>query len=115
LVSSALFAGCGGGAKPPPAPKLRHADAVKLILLANQVARDAPHDGCAARREIAALHAQATALVAARRVPVSLRTPLLNGVGALVRAAPACTPPPAPVAAKPGKPSKHAKKHKEKG
>jgi hypothetical protein len=42
------------------------------------------------------LQAQTTALVGARRVPVALRKPLLNGVAALVRASPSCVPPPAP-------------------
>ena len=70
------------------------------MVLAQQVARDAPSDGCAAQREIAALSAQARSLVAAGRVPARLRAPLLDGVAAVAADAPACTPPaPAPAPA----------------
>ena len=70
------------------------------MALAQQVARDAPNDGCAAQREIAALSAQARSLVAAGRVPARLRAPLLDGVAAVAADAPACTPPaPAPAPA----------------
>ena len=68
-------------------------------MLAQQVARDAPNDGCAAQRGIAALSAKAHELVAAGRVPVRLRAQLLAGVAAVAADAPACTPPPAPAAA----------------
>src|SRR5437762_318821 len=52
------LAGCGGRSQQPP-PRLATRDAVELVSLARQVARDAPGDGCAARREIAALSTRA--------------------------------------------------------
>jgi hypothetical protein len=112
-----LLAGCGGQARGPE-PRLAHGDAAQLIRLARQVERDAPANGCAARREIAALSAQAHALVTAGRVPLRLRAPLLAGVAAVGADAPACSPPapapnpaPAPVAAAPppGKAHEHAR------
>jgi len=99
-------------------------DARQLVALAQQVARDAPNDGCAAQREIAALSAQARSLVAAGRVPAPLRAPLLAGVAAVTADAPACTPPapaPAPAPApveQPGNGNGKAKdhfKHKDHG
>src|SRR5262249_57690117 len=71
--------------------------AARLVGLAQGVARDAPTDGCAAQTEIAALQAKANALVAAGRVPLRLRAPLLAGVAAVAADTPECTPPPAPV------------------
>jgi hypothetical protein len=93
-----VVAGCGGHARRPE-PRLAQSDATELISLAQQVARDAPADGCAAQREIAALSAKAHELVAAGRVPVGLRAPLLAGVAAVAADAPACAPPPAPAPA----------------
>jgi hypothetical protein len=89
-----VAAGCGGHAGRPE-PRLNRSDARELVSLAQQVARDAPSDGCAAQREIAALSAKAHALVAAGRVPLRLRAPLLDGVAAVAADAPACAPPPA--------------------
>jgi hypothetical protein len=80
--------------------------------MAQAVARDARTNACAARTEIDALSAQARALVAAGRVPLRLRAPLLNGVDDLAAEAPACTPPAAPPPAPVAKP-KHGKGHKE--
>jgi hypothetical protein len=91
-------AGCGGHTRSEP--RLAARDAQQLIALAQSVARDAPADGCAARREIESVRAKSRALVAAGRVPTRLQAPLLAGVARLVAAAPPCTPPaPAPVAA----------------
>ena len=92
-----VVAGCGGHARQPE-PRLARNDASELASLARQVARDAPNDGCAAQREIAALSEKAHELVAAGRVPVRLRAPLLAGVAAVAADAPACAPPPAPAA-----------------
>jgi hypothetical protein len=97
-VAVAFAAGCGGRARQPE-PRLARSDARELVALAQQVARDAPVDGCAAQGEIAALSAKTHELVAAGRVPVRLRAPLLAGVAAVAADAPACTPPPAPAAA----------------
>ena len=112
----AALAGCGGHASRPE-PRLAHRDAARLVALARQVARDAPSDGCAAHRDLAALSSQAHALVAAGRVPLRLRAPLLAGIAAVAADAPACAPPaparapapaPAPVAAAPpAKPRGH--------
>jgi hypothetical protein len=98
VLSAALaaLAGCGGQASRPE-PRLAQRDAARLVALARRVARDAPSDGCAARRDVAALSSQAHALVAAGRVPLRLRAPLLAGVAAVAADAPACAPPaPAP-------------------
>ena len=90
-------------------------DARQLAALARQVARDAPSDGCAAQREIAALSAKAHELVAAGRVPMRLRGPLLDGVAAVAADAPACAPSPAPAPAAPPPVEKHDNgKHKGK-
>ena len=94
-----LLAGCGGQARRSPEPRLAQRDAAQLVSLAQQVARDAPADGCAAQREIAALSAKAHELVDAGRVPVRLRTQLLAGVAAVAADAPVCTPQPAPAPA----------------
>jgi hypothetical protein len=115
LLAVVAAAGCGGQARRPE-PRLTRADARELVLLAQQVVRDAPTDGCAASTEIAALSAKANELVAAGRVPVRLRAPLLAGVAAVAADAPACTPPPAPApAAAPAPVEKHDNgKHKGK-
>jgi len=94
----AVAAGCGGHTRRPE-PHFARSDANALVSLAQQVARDAPTDGCAAQREIAALSAKAHELVAAGHVPVRLRGPLLDGVAAVAADAPACAPPPAPAPA----------------
>jgi hypothetical protein len=96
VLTVVLAAGCGSQHRRSAEPTLRHGDAAQLIALAQQVARDAPTDGCAAQREIAALQATANDLVAAGRVPLRLRAPLLAGVAAVAADAPACAPPPAP-------------------
>ena len=57
-----------------------------------RVVRDAPADGCLAKREIAALSARAHALVLSGRVPEQLSAPLLAGVAAVAADAPACAP-----------------------
>jgi hypothetical protein len=93
-----VAAGCGGHDRRPE-PRLARSDANELVSLAQQVVRDAPADGCVARREIAALSAKAHELVAAGRVPVRLRVQLLAGVAAVAADARACTPPPAPTPA----------------
>jgi len=98
VLAVVVAAGCGGQARRPE-PRLAQADASELVSLAQQVARDAPNDGCAATREIEALSAKANELVAAGRVPARLRAPLLAGVAAVAADAPACTPPPAPAPA----------------
>jgi hypothetical protein len=98
LLAVVVAAGCGGQARRPE-PRLAQADARELVSLAQQVARDAPTDGCAARTEIAALSAKANELVAAGRVPARLRAPLLAGVATVAADAPACAPPPAPAPA----------------
>jgi hypothetical protein len=98
-------AGCGGHASRPE-PRIAHGDAAQLAALARQVERDAPTHGCAAKGEIAALAAKAHQLVAAGRVPLRLRAPLLRGVDGLLADTPACAPPapapaPTPVTAPP--------------
>jgi hypothetical protein len=93
-----VAAACGGHARRPD-PRLTRSDASELVALAQQVAHDAPTDGCAAQRDIAALSAKAHALVAAGRVPLRLRAPLLDGVAAVAADAPACAPPAAPAPA----------------
>ena len=101
VVAAAVIAGCGGHARRAE-PQLARGDATQLASLARRVAQDAPTDGCAAKRDIAALSAKAHALVAAGRVPVRLRGQLLAGVSAIETDAPACAPPapaPAPAAA----------------
>src|SRR5205085_10385339 len=59
-----VVAGCGGHERRAE-PHLLRSDARQLVALAQQVARDAPSDGCAAQREVAALSAQARSLVTA--------------------------------------------------
>jgi hypothetical protein len=78
------------------------------VALAQRVQRNAPADGCAAKNEIEALAAKAHALVAAGRVPLRLRAPLLRGVESLLADSPACAPPPAPAPVE-----QHGKGHKE--
>jgi hypothetical protein len=91
--------GCGGHGRQAE-PRLPRGDAAQLVTLARQIERDAPTHGCAAKDEIASFAAKAHALVAAGRVPVRLRAPLLRGVEALLADTPACAPPaPAPVPA----------------
>jgi len=85
-------AGCGGHASRPE-PRIAPGDAAQLVALARQVERDAPADGCAAKGEIEALAAKTHALVAAGRVPLRLRAPLLRGVDGLLADTPACAPP----------------------
>jgi hypothetical protein len=97
-ASSAVLAACGGSARRPPAPELRHRDAAQLIAIARRFAREVPSDRCAAARDAADLGTRARSLVAAGRVPAPLRAPLLAGVAAVAAKAPAC-PPPAPPAA----------------
>jgi hypothetical protein len=97
VAAAAVTAGCGGHARRAE-PQLARGDATQLAALARRVAQDAPTDGCAAKRDIAALSAKAHALVAAGRVPVRLRAHLLAGVSAVETDAPACAPP-APAAA----------------
>jgi hypothetical protein len=80
--------------------------------MAQAVARDAKTNGCAARTEIDALSTQAQALVAAGRVPLRLRAPLLKGIDDLAAEAPACTPPPAPTPAPQPLPQ-HGKGHQK--
>jgi hypothetical protein len=99
VLAVVLLTGCGGQDRRSAEPKLGHDDGAQLVALAQQVARDAPTDGCAAQREIAALSAKAHALVAAGSVPARLRAPLLDGVAAVAADAPACAPPPAPAPA----------------
>jgi hypothetical protein len=112
LSVSSLLAACGGHAQ-RAAPHLPKSDAAQLITMAQAVARDARTNGCAARTEIDALSAQARSLVAAGRVPLRLRAPLLHGVDDLAADAPACTPPPAPAPApQPDQKQKHDKGHK---
>ena len=99
VAAAALTAGCGGHARRAD-PRIARGDASQLVSLARRVAQDAPADGCAAKRDIAALSARAHALVEAGRVPVQLRAQLLAGVAAVAADAPACTPPaPAPAPA----------------
>jgi hypothetical protein len=94
-----VAAGCGGHASRPE-PRIARDEAAQLVALARQVERDAPADGCAAKDEIAALAAKAHELVAAGRVPLRLRAPLLRGVDGLLADTPACAPPaPAPAPA----------------
>jgi hypothetical protein len=117
VAAAAATAGCGGHARRAE-PQIAHRDASQLVTLARRVALDAPADGCAAKRDIAALSARAHALVAAGRVPVRLRAQLLAGVAAVQSDAPACTPPaPAPAAAPapppPAPPHEHGKGHKK--
>jgi len=129
VAAAAVNAGCGGHARRAE-PQLARRDAAQLVSLARRVAQDAPTDGCAAKRDIAALSAKADALVAAGRVPVPLRAQLLAGVAAVEADAPTCTPPapaqaPAPaVSATPAPPpvqapvDEHGKghaKHKDHG
>ena len=125
-------AGCGGTTQAPP--KLRKADAGALATLARRVETHAG-DACATRRAISALSAKTHSLVAAGRVPLRLRAPLLAGVRTLAADAPRCAPAPAattatattpapaaahappphapPTHAKPPKPPKPAKPHPE--
>jgi hypothetical protein len=110
-AASLGLAGCGG-AEHTAEPRLAHRDASQLVTLARQIERDAPTDGCAATREITALAARAHALVAAGRVPLRLRAPLLRGVDGLLADAPACAPP-APVVTPPP-PKVHGKGHDHK-
>jgi hypothetical protein len=110
LSASSLLAACGGAAHRTQ-PPLQKRDAAQLIALAQAVARDAPNDGCAARREIDALSAKANDLVSAGRVPLRLKAPLLAGVAAVAADAPACAPP----APKKGKEKHHKEKHGHKG
>jgi hypothetical protein len=98
VLAVVVAAGCGGQARRPE-PRLTQADARELVSLAQQVARDAPTDGCKATSEIAALSAKANELIASGRVPGRLRAPLLAGVAAVATDAPACAPPPAPAPA----------------
>jgi hypothetical protein len=112
VLAVVVAAGCGGQARRPE-PRLTQAEASELVSLAQQVARDAPTDGCAATREIEALSAKANELVSAGRVPARLRAPLLAGVAAVAADAPACTPPPAPAPAASAPAEKHDNgKHK---
>ena len=109
------LAGCGGAARPPE-PRLAHRDATRLEALARQIERDAPADGCAAKSEITALATRVHALVAAGRVPVRLRVPLLRGVESLVADTPACAPPAPSPAAGPASPPielVHGEGHRE--
>jgi hypothetical protein len=115
LAAAAATAGCGGHARRAE-PQIAHREASQLVTLARRVARDAPGDGCAAKRDIAALSARAHALVAAGRVPVRLRAQLLAGVAAVQSDAPACTPPtptppPAPAGAPAPPPAAPAHEH----
>jgi hypothetical protein len=117
VAVAAVTAGCGGHARRAE-PHIARGDASQLVSLARRVARDAPADGCAAKRDIAALSAKANALVAAGRVPVRLRAQLLAGVAAVEADAPACTPPapapapaPAPPASAPAPRDRHGKGH----
>jgi hypothetical protein len=112
LSASSVLAACGGHAQ-RSAPHLPKNDAAQLIALAQAVARDARTDGCAARTEIDALSAQARELVAAGRVPLRLRGPLLKGVDDLAADAPACTPPPKPATKPHPKHEKPPKGHKD--
>jgi hypothetical protein len=123
IAAAAVAGGCGGHARQAE-PQLARGDAAQLVSLARRVAQDAPTDGCAAKRDIAALSAKAHALVASGRVPVALRARLLAGVAAVEADAPACTPPapapaPAPVATPaPAPAGGHGKghdKHKDHG
>ena len=109
-----VAAGCGGPARRAE-PQLPRRDAAQLVALARQIERDAPTDGCAAKEEIAALSAKAHSLVAAGRVPLRLRGPLLDGVAAVAADAPVCTPPaPAPAPAPTPPPVKgHGNGHHE--
>jgi hypothetical protein len=113
VLAAALLglAGCGG-AERAAEPRLAHRDAAELVTRAQQIERDAPVDGCAATREITALAGRAQALVAAGRVPLRLRAPLLRGIDGLVADAPACAPPPPPAAPSPAHPAdRHGKGH----
>lgn len=93
LSGSSLLAGCGGGTKQQAPPRIGKPAAAQLVALAQKVERDAPTDGCAAQRDIAALTAKAHELVATGRVPLRLRAHLLVGVQAVAADAPACAPP----------------------
>lgn len=111
LSASSLLAACGGHAR-QTTPHIPKTDAAQLIALAQTVAKDSGGDGCATRTQIDALGAKAHELVAAGRVPLRLRAPLLDGITALAADAPTCTPPPAPVnQPRPGKHGKPPKEH----
>ena len=107
LSASSLLAGCGGHARHTAEPHLPRSDAAQLITLAQAVSRDAPVDACAAQQDAATLAAKARELVAAGRVPLSLRAHLLAGVDAVAADAPACAPPPKSH----GKEKHHKEKH----
>jgi len=118
-----VAAGCGGHGRRAE-PRLAERDATQLLALARQVERDAPSNGCAAKQEIVAFAAKAHGLVAAGRVPLQLRAPLLRGVESLLADTPACAPPsptpaPAPVVKPPPAPvhgkGPHEHKPKDKG
>jgi hypothetical protein len=84
-LTALLLAGCGSSA-----PRLRHADAAKLLVLTRAI----PGEGaCAQARDIRRVQAGVTALVTAHRVPSRLQDPLSSGVNALSVQTPVCLPP----------------------
>jgi len=119
VLGVVVAAGCGGHA-PRPEPRIARGDAAQLVVLARQVERDAPANGCAAKNEIVAFAAKAHELVAAGRIPSSLRAPLLRGVDGLLADTPACAPPapaptpaPAPAPTATPQPDVHGKGHEK--
>jgi len=116
VAVTALTAGCGGHARRAE-PRLPQRDAAQLVALARQIERDGPSDGCAAKNEITVFATKTNALVAAGRVPLRLRVPLLRGVESLLADTPACAPPapaPTPAPATPPPPAPiHGKSHQK--
>lgn len=96
-VLAAGLVGCGQ----TPAPRLRSADATKLIALTRRIAGES---ACGQSKDIPRLRTQAIALVNAHRVPPALQEPLLGGVQALAAETPVCLPS-VPVATIPAKPA----------
>jgi hypothetical protein len=109
-VTALLLGGCGGSS----APRLRHADAERLLVLTRAI----PGEGaCAQAHDIRRVQARAIALVNAHRVPSRLQDSLMSGVNALTAQVPVCLPP-VPVSTPPPSPGKghdHHGKHGKHG
>ena len=120
LVALLVVAGCGAGPNPRPTPHIGALEAAKLESLANTIATTASTDPCAAHAAAMSLQTEAAAAVNSGRIPLRLRSQLLAGAAAVLRATPACAPvapPPAPITVHPHphqekpKPPKHDHGH----
>ena len=89
-----LLSGCGGGSEPErvaPHPTLAAAVAERLATRSDRVAaRLDAGDRCGALAQAAALRAEVTAAINARRIPLALLEPLSSSVNELVARIGAC-------------------------